>query len=148
MWWDYNDYKDNGKTMNFKLDDDSQGKIYNIFWHIEEKLKIDLSDFTYVSEGKEHLKTKVSSETYFTKNNKNNIIPNENTKYKCRVVLQIQSVYYSMNDKDIKFYPQVLVEQCSYKTFSNNVLIHPDLKFTDSEPDSESNDSDESEDTV
>ena len=48
MWWDYNDYKDNGKTMNFKLDDDSLGKIYDIFWHIEEKLKIDLSDFTYV----------------------------------------------------------------------------------------------------
>ena len=62
--------------------------------------------------------------------------------------MQIQSIYYSMNDKDIKFYPQVLVEQCSYKTFSNNVLFHPDLKFTDSEPDSESNDSDESEDTV
>ena len=109
----YNDYKDNGKTMNFKHDDDSLDEIY-IFWHIEQKLNIDLSDLPYVSKGEEYLKTKVSSETYFIKNNKVNIIPNENTKYKCRAALQIQSVYYSMNDKDIKYYPQVLVEQCSY----------------------------------
>ena len=30
----YNDYKDNGKTMNFKLDDDSLDKICNIFEYI------------------------------------------------------------------------------------------------------------------
>ena len=51
--------------MNFKLDDDSLDNIYDIIWHIEEKLKIDLSDFTYVSKGEEYLKTKVSCETYF-----------------------------------------------------------------------------------
>ena len=33
----YNDYKDNGKTMNFKLDDDSLDKIYDIVEHIEKK---------------------------------------------------------------------------------------------------------------
>ena len=42
---------------------------------------------------------------------------------------------------DIKYYPQVLIEQCGYRFFSNNKLIHPDLIFTDSEPD----DNDESE---
>ena len=31
-------YKDNGKTMNFKLDDDSLDKIIDIFENIEEKL--------------------------------------------------------------------------------------------------------------
>ena len=31
-----NDYKDNGKTMNFKLDDGSLNKIYEIFGHVEE----------------------------------------------------------------------------------------------------------------
>ena len=40
-----NDYKDNGKKMNFKLDYDSLDKIYDIFEYIEEKLKIDLNNF-------------------------------------------------------------------------------------------------------
>ena len=71
-----------------------------------------------------------------------------NTKYKCRVSLQIQSVYYNMKEKDIKYYPQVLIEQCACKTFSNNTIIHRDLEFTDFEPDSGSNDSDESEEEI
>ena len=40
-----------------------------------------------------------------------------------------------MKDKDIKYYPQVLLEECSYKVFSNNRLIHLRLKFSDIEPD-------------
>ena len=59
-----------------------------------------------------------------------------------------QSVYYNMKDKDMKYYPQVLIEQYVYKTFSNNTIIHPDLEFTDSEPDSESNNSNESEEEI
>ena len=51
----YNDYKDNGKTTNFKLDDDSLDKIIDIFKHIEEELKIDLNNFTYDSKGEEYL---------------------------------------------------------------------------------------------
>ena len=41
---------------------------------------------------------KVSDETCFRKDkdNKTNIIPNENTKYNCRVLLQAQSVCHSM----------------------------------------------------
>ena len=42
-----------------------------------------------------------------------------------------------MKDKDIKYYHQVLLEQCQYRSFSNNVLFHPGLIFTDTEPDSE-----------
>ena len=69
--------------------------------------------------------------------------------YNCGVLLQIQSVYYSMKDKDILsndnddivYYSQLLLEQCGYRFFSNNRLIHPDLIFTDFEPD----DNDESE---
>ena len=107
----YNDYKDNGKndskcsakTMNFKLDDDSLDKIINVFEYIKKKRKIDLHTFTYESKGERYLKTKVSDETCFRKDkdNKINTIPNENTKYNCRVLLQIQSVYYSIKDKDI-----------------------------------------------
>ena len=41
------------------------------------------------------------------------------------------------DNDDIKYYPQVLLEQCGYKPFSNNVLFHADLELTDTEPDSE-----------
>ena len=61
----YNDYKDtskydakysSSKRMNFKLDDDSFDKMYDIFEHIEEKLGIDLNNFTYESKGENILK--------------------------------------------------------------------------------------------
>ena len=65
--------------MNFKLDDDSLDKIYDIFGYIEKKKEIDLNNFTYESKGEEYLKTIVSDETCFRKDNKTNIIPNENT---------------------------------------------------------------------
>ena len=67
---------------------------------MEEKLGIDLNNFTYESKRREYLKTIVSDETFFRKDNKSNTIPNENTKHKWRVLLQIQSVYYSMKGKD------------------------------------------------
>ena len=81
--------------------------------HIGQKLGIDLNDFTYESNGgEEYLKTSVSDETYF-RENKDNRIPNKNTENTCRVLLQIQSVYFSMKDNkdDIKYHPQVLLEQ-------------------------------------
>ena len=113
----YNDYNDNSKydskysakRMNLKLDEDLLDKIYDIFDYIERKLEIDLNNFTFESKGEEYLKTIVSDETCFRKDNESNIIPNENTKYNCRVLLQTQSFYYNMKDKDyIKYYPQVL----------------------------------------
>ena len=54
----YNDCKDNGKTMNFKLDDDSLDKIIDISEYIEEKLKIHHNNFTYESKSKIILKQK------------------------------------------------------------------------------------------
>ena len=42
----------------------------------------------------------------------------EYDKYDCRVLLQIQSVYYSMKDNDdIRYYAQVLLQHCGYKPF-------------------------------
>ena len=68
-----------------------------------------------------------SGETLFMKDNddKINTILNEKSKYNCRVLLQIQSAYYSTKDKDknilsgedTKYYPQVLLEQCRYAFF-------------------------------
>ena len=68
-------------------------------------------NFTCESKSKEYLKTTVSDKTCFKKNkdNKTNIIPNKNTRYNCRVILQIQSVYYNTEKKNIKYYLQVLL---------------------------------------
>ena len=114
-------------------------KFYDIFELIEEKLRIHLNDFTYESNrAEEYLKTSVSDETYF-REGEHNIIADKNTKYTCSVLLQTQSVYYTMKDNDnIRYYPQVLLEQCGYRPFSNNVLFHKDLEFTDNKPHSES----------
>ena len=78
------------------------------------------------------------NETCFRKDNdkKVNTIPNEKTKYKCRVVLQIQSVYYSNQNKNIIYYPQVFLQDCRYKFLANNRLIHEVLDFVDTEPES------------
>ena len=99
------------KSMNFRISDDDGLiiKFYDIFGHIRLKLGIDLNDFTYKSNGgEEYLKTSVSDETCF-RENKDNRIANKNIKYTYRVLLQIQSVYFSMKDNkdDIKYYPHV-----------------------------------------
>ena len=139
--------------MNFKLDDHSIDKVIDIFDCIKKKIKIDLDHYLYeYKRGEEYLKTIASNETCCRKEKDKeiNTILNENTKYNCRVLLQIQSVYYSMKSKDIlsddseddiRYYSQILLDQCRYKDFSNNKLIHSDLNFTDTEPD----DNDESE---
>ena len=49
----------------------------------------------------------------------------------------------SDDNGNIVYYPQVLLEQCGYRLFSNNKLIHPDLIFTDSKPNPEPDESEE-----
>ena len=52
----YNDYKDNSKydakysakRMNFRANDDSLDKVYDVFEHIEEKLEIGLNNYIYM----------------------------------------------------------------------------------------------------
>ena len=59
----------------------------------------------------------------------------------CRVLLQIQSVYYNNNKgiiEDEDYYPEVFLQHCRYTFFVNNKLIHEAPDFTDSEPESES----------
>ena len=92
----YNIFKDNGKTMNFKLNDDSQEKIIDIFEHIGKELNIDFDHYLYESNEDVYFKAKVSDDTYFRKDKDKtiNIIPREKTRYNCRIILQIQSVFY------------------------------------------------------
>ena len=95
----YNDYEYNSKydskysakRISFKSDDNSLKKIYDFSEHIEKKLGIDLNNFTYESKCEDYLKTIVSDETCFIKDNKTKIIPNENTKYNCTVKYKILS---------------------------------------------------------
>ena len=41
----------------------------------------------------------------------------------------------SDDNDDIVYYPQILLEQCLYRAFSNNKLIHLKLIFSDTESD-------------
>ena len=138
----YNIFNDDGKTMKFKLDDNSLEKVIDIFEHIGEILKIDLDHYLYEDmRGEVYFRTKVSDETYFRRDKEKttNTIRNEKTKYNCRVLLQMQSVYYINNKgiiKDEDYYSQVLLQHCRYTFFVNNKLIHEALDFTDSEPES------------
>ena len=126
--------------MNFNLDDNSFEKIIDIFDRIGEILSIDLDNYSYDANKRiTYLKTKVSDETCFKKDKDktSNTIPNEKTKYNYRVLLQIQSVYYN-NNEDENYYPQVFLQSCRYTFIVNNNLIYDVLDFTDTEPDSES----------
>ena len=69
-----------------------------------------------------------------------NTIPNEKTKYYCAVLLQVQSVYYNNKDmlEDEDYYPQIFLQHCRCIFFVNNRLIHEAFDFTDTEPESES----------
>ena len=130
-------------------------KVYDIFERIEEKLSIDLNDFAYESSsGDEYLKITVSDKTLVEEDSNPNIIPGERIKYICNVALQIQSIYYNMKDKDIKYYQQVLLKECSYEVFLDKRKINPRLKRTNKpkpepEPESEPESEEEiNEDTV
>ena len=130
----YNIFEGDSKTMNFKLDDNSLEKIIDIFDHIGKMLNIDLYYYSYDdNNGITYFKTKVSDET-------TNTIPNEKTKYNCSVLLQIQSVYCNNKDmlEDEDYYPQTFLHYCRYIFFVNNRLIHEALDFSDTEPESES----------
>ena len=49
----------------------------------------------------------------------------------------------SDDNDNIAYHPQVLSEQYGYRFLFNNKLIHPDFIFTDSEPNSEPDESEE-----
>ena len=135
------DSKYDCKIMNFKLDDNSLEKFIDIFDHIGEISNIDLDNCMYEDKkGDTYLKTKVFDEACYRKDKDKttNTTPNEKTKYNCRVLLQIQSVYCRNSDKDIIYYPQVFLRRCRYTFIANNKLIHEVLDFTDTEQESES----------
>ena len=68
-------------------------------------------------------------------------------KYECKPLLQIQSIYYTQDDKkDIVHYPQVLVEECRYKDFIEYNIAHKDFMFRYSEPESEEEFNDDNDD--
>ena len=65
----YHSIRDDNKTINFILDDDSLGKIYAIFSHIETKLGFEIPDYTYEYSYATYLKIKVTKDTCFIQNN-------------------------------------------------------------------------------
>ena len=155
----YYDVYNDDKKMDFKINNEHSGKIYqrleNIFEHIEEILKIVLNGFTFEKIGERYFKMKVNDETCFKESIKSTLIlkvgkvtpkesdanftPKENVMYTCRVLFQIQSVFFKIKDKHngISYYPQLFLQQCICKHFINKVIFHPDPEFTDTEPESE-----------
>ena len=90
-------------------------KIIDIFDNIGEILKIDLYHYLYDDNNSiTYFKTKVSDDTGFRKNKDKatKAILNEKTRYNCRVLLKIQSVYYNNKDiiEDIDYYPQIFLQ--------------------------------------
>ena len=137
--------------MNFVIGDDIDllDKIVNIFEYIGEKLKIDLHGYSYETGVDIYLKTKVYKRTHF--NNKGwggtHIVPNKKTKYGCKPLLQVKSIYYVQdNKKDIVYHLQIRLEQCEYKDFIEYNIVHKDFMFTDSEPESEEDFNDDKDD--
>ena len=84
----YRVYDDN-KKVNFSFND----KPVNILEHIEEKLEITLTDFTYEEKGGEYFRATASNETLILKEGK--VILKEDVMYTCRALLQIQSIFFN-----------------------------------------------------
>ena len=106
-------------------------------------------NFFYQSGGSCYLKTKVYKRTRFNKKGcgGTHIVPDKNTKYEFKPLLQIQSIYYVQEDKkDIFYYPQIRVEQCGYKDFIEYNIPHKYFMFTDTEPESEEEFNDDNDD--
>ena len=138
----YNDKRyDDGnvsKTVSFVIhNNDLVDRINNVFRHIEEKLDIVLQDSIYKSEINHYLRTKIYKRTCFNKKGCKDIhiVRNKNTKYECKSILEMQSIYYAQEDKkDTVYYPKIRLEQCGYKDFIEYNIAYKDLMFTDSEP--------------
>ena len=127
----YSVYNDS-KKMNFSVKDVPYDKFSDILDHIDEKLEIIFGVFTFLrNDVEEYFNRNVFNETYIKEDIKATVslkegkatskeeqaifTLNENSKYICRTLLQIQFVFFNMKDnKD------------------------PDLEFPDTEPDSES----------
>ena len=99
--------------------------------NIKEKSGLDNIHYVYEggNNGIEYLKTMVSNNTLFDKNDFCET-PRENIKYLCNVILAIEFVYHSTKDKDkdVIYYSQVLLDQCRYDTFVDARKINPCLK--------------------
>ena len=68
-------FKGGGKTMNFKVDDNSLEKIIDIFDYIGKILNIDLDNYMYEDKkGDTYFKTKVSDEICFRKDKDKTVI--------------------------------------------------------------------------
>ena len=96
-----------------------------------------------------YLKTKVYKRTHFNKKGCRDIhsVPNKNTKYEYKPLLQIQFIYYAQEDKkDIFYHRQIRLEQCRYKAFLEYNIAHRDFMFTDSEPELEQEFNDDNDD--
>ena len=125
---------DDGKTMNFNLNDALLDKIYEIFSDIEEKLNFEIKRFTHDNGHGEFFKTKLTDKNCFIRNNdiEENSIAQRNTDYNCKLLVKIESAFFNNqeNEDDILCYPQLYLEECMYTPMNNRRLFMDSLELT------------------
>ena len=117
--------------MSFELSGKVEDKIYDIFGNIKEKSDIDSNICGGQSEKTsiKYLRTTVFVRALFETDDYCKI-PSEKIGYSCNLIIQIQSVYHTTQDKDrdVVYYSQVLLNQCCYELFVDTREIDPHLK--------------------
>ena len=144
----YKVFKD-GKTMNFRCDDDELLKKYEeIFKYVSNTIGENFfTEPTYESGYGTHIKLKIhSNKTRFHINE----TPKKDTNYICSALIRMQSIYFK--SKELKHYPQVFLEECRYRLDNGGLCIDasdesdnmPSEGEFNSEYESDNNDNNES----
>ena len=104
-------FKNGGKNMSFKIEDDEVYSKYNQIWNKIKKLLGNIKLSRDVVYDDQYIKTKVKNFKMVKTLFDNDEIPEEKVEYECIPCISVDSVL----KVDKKWYPQVYLEQCKYK---------------------------------
>ena len=135
--------------MNFVISDDLVNKTNDIFNKIEKKLDIVLQKWFYESEFNYYFEAKAYKEDVLIKKDTMTIIlyqikilnMNVNNYYKYSLFFMLKKI-----KRLLFYYAQIWLEECGYKDFIEYNIVHEDFILTDSEPESEEEFNDDTDD--
>ena len=104
-------FKNGGKNMSFKIEDDEVYSKYTEIWNKIKKLLGNIKLSRDVVYDDQYIKTKVKNFKMVKTLFDNDEIPEEKVEYECIPCISVDSVL----KVDKKWYPQVYLEQCKYK---------------------------------
>ena len=108
---EFNENK-NEIAMSLRVNDEQRFKKYNKIWKKVEKLmRIDFESKPTYGYGDKYRKTKIKkyADSIIT-NFHNKKMPREKLPCKCLSIIMLDSIIES----DVKYYPQILLEECKY----------------------------------